>query len=83
MLVAGTKAVTVGLETVKALDCLLSQWKDLVMVGCGMMERGIEHYPIYNLSEWIIGDAKKPRSRRLQPRSVDQEFGLGYIKSEM
>lgn len=83
MLVAGTKAMTVGLETAKALDCLLSRWKDLVMVGCGMRERGIEHYPIYNLGEWISGDAKKPRSGRLQPRSVDQEFGLGYINSEM
>lgn len=50
------------------------------MVGCGMRERGMEHDPIYNLSDWISGDAKQPRSRRLQRRSVDQEFGLGYAK---
>lgn len=53
------------------------------MVGCGMRERGMEHDSIYNLSDWMSGDAKQPRSRRLQRRSVDQEFGLGYAKSEM
>lgn len=35
------------------------------MVGCGMRERGMEHEAMCNLNDWINGDAKQPRSRRL------------------
>lgn len=70
VLVAGTDVVTVRQES-ESSGVFIVSVEDLVMVGCGMRERGIAHDSIYNLSEWVSGDAKKPSSRRLTQRSVD------------
>lgn len=35
------------------------------------------------MNGWISDSVKTPRSRRLEQRSVEQKFGLGYVKFEM
>lgn len=43
-----------------------------MMVGCGMRKRGIKHgSEVFDLNDWISGNTKIPRSRRLQQRSIN------------